>query len=134
MKLLPKQSVRSILRPIRLVQQNRQEAPPAHKCATRQLSSLGVSLHHLPPLYIPADEFDTTDAEVNIWVSWNKFLDGNKFWATNTPQDLPDQWVYIAHIPRHAGYLADGYFADKASKVNPYFSNLAPNFICLIIN
>ena len=42
---------------------------------------------------------------------------------TNTQQGLPDYWVYLAHISKHAKFLAGGYFADKASKVNPYFSN-----------
>ena len=111
--------------------QNRGAARSAHKGATRQLSSLGVSLHHLPPLCIPADEHDTAGAEVDVWVSWNIFLCGNKPWATNTPQDLPDQWVYLAHIPRHVRYLAGGLFCRKATKVIPYFQLLAPYSICL---
>jgi len=49
-------------------QQNREAAHSAHGCATRQPSSLGVSLHHLPPLCIPADELDTAGAEVDVWV------------------------------------------------------------------
>ena len=58
-------------------------------------------------------------------------IGGNKPWATNTPQDLPDQWVYLAHIPRHARYLAGGLFCRKATKVIPYFQLLAPYSICL---
>ena len=34
---------------------------------------------------------------------------------TNTQQGLPDQWVYLAHISRHARLLAGGYFAEKGS-------------------
>ena len=60
----------------------------AIKCAIPGLPSLWVSLHHLPPLYIPADELDTAGAEVNVRVSWN--ICGNKPWATNTQQDLSD--------------------------------------------
>ena len=41
-------------------------AHTALKGATRQLPSLGVSLHHFPPLCISADELDTAEAEVNI--------------------------------------------------------------------
>ena len=46
--------------------QNRGVAHTALKGATQQLPSLGVSLHHFPPLCISADELDTTGAEVNI--------------------------------------------------------------------
>ena len=46
--------------------QNRRVAHTALKGATRQLPSLGVSLHHFPPLCITADEFDTAGAEVNL--------------------------------------------------------------------
>ena len=46
--------------------QNRGVAHTALKGAIRQLPSLGVSLHHFPPLCISADELDTTGAEVNI--------------------------------------------------------------------
>ena len=46
--------------------QNRGVAHTALKGATRQLHSLGVSLHHFPPLCISADELDTAGAEVNI--------------------------------------------------------------------
>ena len=49
--------------------QNRGAAHSTLQCATQQLPSLGVSLHHLPPLYIPADEFDTAGAEVNVWMA-----------------------------------------------------------------
>ena len=61
--------------------------PP--KGATRQNSSLGVSLHHFPPPCISADKFNAVGAEIHVRVSWNK-LDNNKPWATNTQQDLPD--------------------------------------------
>ena len=40
----------------------------ALKCATRQLSNLGVSIHDFPPLYIPADKFDAAGAKVHVWV------------------------------------------------------------------
>ena len=46
--------------------QYRGVAHTALKGATRQLPSLGVSLHHFPPLCISADELDTAGAEVNI--------------------------------------------------------------------
>jgi len=34
---------------------------------------------------------------------------------SNTQQGLPDQWVYLAHISRHARLLAGGYFAEKGN-------------------
>ena len=46
--------------------QNRGVAHTTLKGATRQLPSLGVSLHHFPPLCISADELNTVGAEVNI--------------------------------------------------------------------
>ena len=46
--------------------QNRGVAHTALKGATRQLPSLRVSLYDLPPLYIPADELDTTGVEVDV--------------------------------------------------------------------
>jgi hypothetical protein len=46
--------------------QNRGVAHTALKGATRQLPSLGVSLHHFPPLCISADKLDTAGAEVKI--------------------------------------------------------------------
>ena len=46
--------------------QNRGAAHSALKCATRQLPNLRVSLHHLPPLCIPADELDTAGTEVDV--------------------------------------------------------------------
>ena len=49
--------------------QNRETEHSALECATCQLASLGVSLQHLPPLCIPADELDTAGAEVNVRVS-----------------------------------------------------------------
>ena len=73
-------------------QQNRGAAHSGPKGATRQNSSLGVSLHHFPPPCISADKFNTVGAEIHVRVSWNK-LDSNKPWATNTQQDLPDQWL-----------------------------------------
>ena len=55
-------------------QQNREAAHSAHGCATRQPSSLGVSLHHLPPLCISADKFDAAGAEIDVLVPCNKNL------------------------------------------------------------
>ena len=49
-----------------LSSQSRGVAHTALKGATQQLPSLGVSLHHFPPLCISADELDTAGAEVNI--------------------------------------------------------------------
>ena len=46
--------------------QNRGAAHTVLKCATRPHPNLRVSLHHLPPLCIPADELDTAGAEVNV--------------------------------------------------------------------
>ena len=40
----------------------------ALKCATRQLSNLGVSIHDFPHLCIPADKFDAAGAKVYVWV------------------------------------------------------------------
>ena len=65
---------------------------PSLNRATRRLPDLRVSIHHFPPLRISADEFDAVGAEISVRVSWNKF-GGNKPWATNTQQDLLDQWV-----------------------------------------
>jgi hypothetical protein len=96
--------------------QNRGAAHSAVKCATRRLPSLLVPVHHFPPLCVTADELDTIGAEVNVRVPWNKF-GGNKPWATNTQQDLPDQWVYLAHISRHAKLLGQWLVLQKkASK------------------
>ena len=78
--------------PVRPVRQKQRAAHLALKCATRRLPNLRVSLHDLPPLCIPADELDTTGAEVDVLGSWNN-LGSNKPWASNTQQDLPDQWV-----------------------------------------
>ena len=46
--------------------QNRGIAPSAFKRAIHQIPNLRVSLHDLPPLCIPADELDTTGAEVDV--------------------------------------------------------------------
>ena len=108
--------------------QNRGAAHSARKCATRRLPSLLVSIHH-----------PTASRRINLTQQGQKStsrcpeikIGGNKPWATNTPQDLPDQWVYLAHIPRHARYLAGGLFCRKATKVIPYFQLLAPYSICL---
>ena len=59
--------------------QNREAEHSALECTTRQSPNLRVSLHHLPPLCIPADELNTEGAEVNIGVSWNNC--GNKPWV-----------------------------------------------------
>ena len=48
---------------------------------------------------------------------------------SNTQQGLPDQWVYLAHISRHARLLAGGYFAEKATKVIPHFPYFSPSSI-----
>src|SRR6185312_15410358 len=57
--------------------QNRKAAHSAHKCTTRQRPNLRVPLLDLPPLCIPADELDTTGAEVDVRVSYNNKC-GNK--------------------------------------------------------
>ena len=107
--------------------QNRLVAPSARKCATQQTPSLRISIHHFPLLCITADKFDTAGAEIHVRVSWND-LGSNKSWAINTQQDLPDQWVYLAHVYRHARHLAGGYFAEKATKVIPYFHYFSSRF------
>ena len=84
--------VRPVHRPVRPVWQKQRAAHLALKCATRRLPNLRVSLHDLTPLCIPADELDTTGAEVDVLGSWNN-LGSNKSWATNTQQDLPVPWV-----------------------------------------
>ena len=58
--------VRPVDRPVRPVWQKQRAAHLALKCATRRLPNLRVSLHDLPPLCIPADELDTTGAEVDV--------------------------------------------------------------------
>ena len=65
---------------------------PSRNRATRRLPDLRVSIHHFPPLRISADKFDAAGAEIDVWVPEIKY-GGNKPWATNTQQDLPDQWV-----------------------------------------
>ena len=57
--------------------QNRKAAHSTHKCTTRQRPNLRVPLLDLPPLCIPADELDTTGAEVDVRVSCNNKC-GNK--------------------------------------------------------
>ena len=57
--------------------QNRKAAHSVHKCTARQRSNLRIPLLDLPPLCIPADELDTTGAEVDVRVSCNKNV-GNK--------------------------------------------------------
>ena len=48
--------------------QNRKAEHSALKCTTRQSPNLRVSLHHLSPLCIPADELNKAGAEANdIW-------------------------------------------------------------------
>ena len=56
--------------------------------------------------------------------------------ATNPEQLIlsktyPTSGYNLAHIPRHARLLAGGYFAEKAPKVNPYFSTFSPKFYML---
>ena len=46
--------------------QNREAEHSALKCSTRKSPNLRVSLHHLPPLCIPADELDAARTEVDI--------------------------------------------------------------------
>ena len=57
--------------PVRSVQQNLRGCNSALKCATRQLSNLGASIHDFSPLCILADKFDTTEAEVDVLGSLN---------------------------------------------------------------
>ena len=57
--------------------QNRKAAHSVHKCTTRQHPNLRVPLLDLPPLCIPADELDTTSAEIDVRVSCNNKC-GNK--------------------------------------------------------
>ena len=81
----------------------------ALKCATRQLSNLGVSIHDFPPLCIPADKFDAAGAEIHICLPWNKSMV-----ATNPEQLIlsktyPTNGYNLAHIPRHARHLASSY-------------------------
>ena len=83
-------------------QQNWQGAHPAQRWATRQTSNLGVSLLNLPPLCIPADELDTTGAEVDVRVSCN-----NKCWQQTLSililsKAYPTGGYNLAHISRHA--------------------------------
>ena len=49
--------------------QNREAEHYALECATRQSPNLRVSLHHLPPLCISADEFNAAGAEIDVQVS-----------------------------------------------------------------
>ena len=46
--------------------QNRKAEHSVLECTTQQSPNLRVSLHHLPPLRIPADELDTAGAEVDV--------------------------------------------------------------------
>ena len=57
--------------------QNRKATHSVHKCTTRQHPNLRVPLLDLPPLCIPADELDTTGAEIDVRVSCNS-KGGNK--------------------------------------------------------
>ena len=69
----------------------------------------------LPPLCIPADELDTTGAEVDVL--WPEII-----WVATNPEHLILSKSYLAsgynlaHIPRHARFLAGGYFAEKRLK------------------
>ena len=107
--------VRPVHRPVRPVRQKQSAAHLALKCATRRLPNLRVSLHDLPPLCIPADEFDTTGAEVDV-------LGPEIIWVATNPEHLILSKSYLtsgynlAHIPRHARFLAGGYFAEKRLK------------------
>ena len=79
--------VRLVHRPVR---QKQRAAHLALKCATRRLPNLRVSLHDLPPLCIPADELDTTGAEVDVL--WPEII-----WVATNPEHLilskTYQWV-----------------------------------------
>ena len=104
------------LRPARLVQQNLRGCNSALKCATRQLSNLGVSIHDFPPLCILADKFDAAGAKIHVWVPWNKSMV-----ATNSEQQIlsktyPTSGYNLTHIPRHTWLLAGGYFVEKRLK------------------
>ena len=59
------------------LRKNRKAEHSALECSTQQSPSLRVSLLDLPPLCIPADELDTTGAEVDVRVSCNNKC-GNK--------------------------------------------------------
>ena len=58
--------VKLVHRPVRPVRQKQRAAHLALKCATRRLPNLRVLLHDPPPLCIPANELDTTGAEVDV--------------------------------------------------------------------
>ena len=60
--------VRPVQLPVRPVQKNLRGCNSALKCATQQLSNLGVSIHDFPPLCIPADKFDAAGAKIHVWV------------------------------------------------------------------
>ena len=96
--------------------QNRGATHSTLQCATQQLPSLGVSLHHLPPLCIPADEFDTAGAKVNIRVPWNKNMVAINPEQLILSKTYPTSEYNLAHIPRHSRLLAGSYFAEKRLK------------------
>ena len=81
----------------------------------QQCPNLKVQLLDLPPLCIPADELDTTGAEVDV-------LGPEIIWVATNPEQLilsktyPSRGYNSAHIPRHARHLAGGYFAEKRLK------------------
>ena len=60
--------------------QNRKTEHSALKGSTQKSPNLRVSLHHLPPLCISADEFNAVGAEIDVRVSWNNNC-GNKPWV-----------------------------------------------------
>ena len=41
----------------------------------------------------------------------------------------PASGYNLAHIPRHARHLAGGYFAERATKVIPYFHYFSSSFL-----
>ena len=100
----------------------------ALKCATRQLSNLGVSIHDFPPLCIPADKLYAAGAKIHVWVPWNKSMV-----ATNPEQLIlsktyPTSGYNLAHVSRHARLLAGGYFAEKHCKWVLIFPSFSSHF------
>ena len=73
------------------LRKNRKAEHSALECTTRQSPSLRASLLDLPPLCIPADEFNTAGTEVNVGCP--EIIVATNPEYTNTQQDLPDQWV-----------------------------------------
>ena len=102
-------------------QQNRGAAHSAPKGATRQNSSLGGLA---PPLPTPS-----ASLRINLTQQGQKSTSecpGINWIATNPEQLIlsktyPTSGYNLAHIPRYVRLLAGGYFAEKATKLIPYF-------------